>query len=130
MSADPQANPQILIVDDEPYVLDVIQRMLAPRFVAATASDGEQALRMLAEPECAIRLILLDLTMPGLAGAPMLRRLRNEHPRLRVVVMSGLTPEAAAPVLAGYVPDGYLAKPVRMASLLDLVARELGMFLG
>ncbi len=126
MSATPPARSQILIVDDEPYVLDVIQRMLAPRFASATVSDGDQALRQLAEPGSALRLVLLDLTMPGLAGAPMLRRLRNEHSHVRVVVMSGLTPEAAVPILAGYEPDGYLSKPVRMATLLNLVSKEFG----
>ncbi len=129
MSADPQTSPQILIVDDEPYVLDVMQRMLAPRFASATASDGDQALRQLAEPDSPFRLILLDLTMPGLAGAPLLRRLRNEHPRVRVVVMSGLTPEAAVSVLGGHEPDGYLPKPVRMATLLNLVSKEFGIIL-
>ena len=129
MSDAPPTSPQILIVDDEPYVLDVMQRMLAPRFIAATASDGEQALRLLAEPGGAFRLVLLDITMPGLAGAPMLRRLRNEHPRVRVIIMSGLTPEAAASVLGAYEPDGYLTKPVRMATLLNLIAREFGLAL-
>ena len=129
MSVAPRTSPQILIVDDEPYVLNVMQRMLAPRFVAAIASDGEQALRRLVEPDNAIRLVLLDLTMPGLAGATMLRRLHHEHPHVRVIVMSGLNPEAAVPIVAGYPPDGYLSKPVRMATLLDLVAREFSIVL-
>ena len=126
MHADPALFPQILMVDDEPYVLEVLKRMLAPRFTVVTASDGEQALRALAEPGNVLRVVLLDLTMPGLAGAPLLRRLRAEHPRVRVCIMSGLTPDAAAPLLAGCEPDGFVSKPLRQAVLLEWAERELG----
>ena len=118
---------RVLLVDDEPSLLRAWTFLMPKHVALATASDGDQALNMLAEPGCAIELVVVDLTMPGLSGPALIRRLRADYPQLKVVVMSGLPPEDSADLLAGLAPDGYLVKPVRCESMLALLEKLLGL---
>ncbi len=115
--------PQILIVDDEAALLSMMQRLLSGRYHVVVVPGGESALNVLKSPGCAVRLVLLDLTMPGMDGSILLSRLRAEHPKLPVVVMSGLSEATAEPLLRGEHPDGYLHKPVHVAEITEIVDR-------
>jgi CheY-like chemotaxis protein len=55
--------PTVLIVDDEPRVLDALEAILAAEFAVVRASDGEQALAVLERQDVAV--ILTDHRMPG-----------------------------------------------------------------
>jgi len=117
--------PGLLLVDDEPDTLAVMHRILKPHFPVFTAGLGEEALRVLEREHASIRLVLLDLTMPGLSGVTLLKRLRAHYPHLVLVVMSGLPPIAADGMLEGCRPDGYISKPVRPAELLAALNEHL-----
>ena len=78
----------ILVVDDEPTILTSLQGVLEDEgFQVATAPGGPQALAMV--EESAPDMVLLDIWMPELDGLTVLERLKEDHPHLPVVMMSG-----------------------------------------
>ncbi len=75
----------ILIVDDEPRVLDSLEAILAAEFRVLRAGHGEEALARLAtEPEVAV--IVTDHRMPGMTGVELLRRSQEQTDAIRIVL--------------------------------------------
>lgn len=85
---------RVLFVDDEPHVLEGLRRMLrsAAGIEAVTATSAEEALRLLAGG--GIHAIVSDLRMPVVDGAELLRRVQQQHPEIRRVLLSGTTGES------------------------------------
>ena len=81
---------RILIVEDEPDILDLISYNLQQAgYAVLLAEDGERGLQ-LATKEI-VSLVVLDLMMPGIDGSEATRALRERWPRLPVVISSGYT---------------------------------------
>jgi CheY-like chemotaxis protein len=80
-----------LVIDDEPAVRHVAQRMLSTfGLEVVTASSGQEGLAKLRERPLEFSVVLLDLTMPGMSGAQLLRQARLVEPELgRVDVRGG-----------------------------------------
>ena len=114
----------ILIVDDEEGVRRSVADVLADEgYEPALASDGEEALGHLKERLA--DLVLLDVAMPGRDGIEILKQLRETHPTLPVVMMSGhSTIETAvrATKLGAY---DFLEKPLSYDKLLLCVRHGL-----
>jgi DNA-binding NtrC family response regulator len=81
--------PSVLIIDDEPNIRRMVGALLgAEGYEVRDAPDGMQGIARAAEVEPDI--VLLDLMMPGeLDGMAVLARLREKHPEMPVVMMSG-----------------------------------------
>ncbi|MGA7874247.1 MAG: sigma-54 dependent transcriptional regulator, partial [Desulfoferrobacter sp.] len=82
------ADETLLIIDDEPDMLQLLKRSLEPEMGCnvKTASNGKEALKMLAsEP---LDLVLLDMRMPGMDGLEVLQRIRSKHSWLTVIMMT------------------------------------------
>ena len=114
---------KVLIIDDEESLLRILNRTLSDTYEVRVARDGEQALRLLGGMEGAFQAVLMDLTMPGMDGATLLKGIRAAQPGLPVALLTGLTQDAAEPLLRGEKPDAYLKKPVRLQSILDVLGR-------
>ncbi len=79
---------RVLVVDDEPSILDLARTVLERRgYGVTTATDGRQALRELAGGR--YDLVLTDIVMPDMEGIEFLRCLRAKETRVPVIVMSG-----------------------------------------
>lgn len=77
----------VLIVDDEKNIrLTMAKSIESPRVEVRTAENGEQALQELRKSPC--NLVFLDLKMSGLDGLEVLRRIRDQWPKLRVIIIS------------------------------------------
>jgi two-component system response regulator HupR/HoxA len=80
----------ILIVDDEPRVLDALEAILAAEFRVLRAEHGEEALAWLAaEPDVAV--IVTDHRMPGMTGVELLRRSQERTPDAMRIVLTAYT---------------------------------------
>lgn len=80
--------PSILIVDDEPSILETLGGILSDEgFEVITASNGYEAIKQLAQ--AAPDLVLLDIWMPGMDGIETLKEVRKEHPSVPVVIITG-----------------------------------------
>jgi DNA-binding NarL/FixJ family response regulator len=88
--AEPDSSPiRVLAADDQRVVregLAMLLGLLPDVEVVGTAADGEEALALVAElrPD----VVLMDLRMPRLGGADATRRLREEHPEVKVIVLT------------------------------------------
>ncbi len=97
-------------------------RTLRPAgYEALTAADGREALQVLRARPTDVRVVVLDLTMPGPDADETLRQLRLVRPDLPVILSSGYTePEAARRFAAGDLA-GFLQKPYRPHQLLAAI---------
>jgi two-component system cell cycle sensor histidine kinase/response regulator CckA len=130
VAENPVASPaslRILLVDDEPAVLETATQLLkACGHVVTACADGETALRAFDSAPETFEAAIIDLTMPGLGGAELLRRLREKKPGLPVLVISGYTEqEGAADRLLASPRVAFLPKPFSLAALRAKLAELL-----
>jgi two-component system cell cycle response regulator CpdR len=79
----------VLVVDDEPLVLDVTASMLEDLGCeVTTAANGKDALRMLSMND-RIEILITDINMPGMDGLELAERARRMREGLKVIVLSG-----------------------------------------
>ena len=77
----------ILSVDDEPGILVSRQLILESEgYEVLSAADGEEALRMFAGQP--VDLVLLDYVMPGMNGGVVAQKIKNDNPRVPVIIVS------------------------------------------
>jgi CheY-like chemotaxis protein len=115
----------ILVVEDEDDVREGISRLLADHaYNVVSAPDGAEALRMVADFDGAIDLLLTDLVMPGMSGGELAATLLNERPGIGVLFMSGY-PQSLSE--EGYAPatEGVLSKPFTERRLLQAVRESI-----
>jgi two-component system OmpR family response regulator len=115
--------PVILIVDDDPQVLNVLADLLGDDYEVIEALDGESALATLAR--CPVDLVLLDIVMPGLGGFGVLERLRASGCGVKVVMVTGLDRAAPAAAAVKLGAADYVTKPFEAEALLGLLERVL-----
>ena len=110
---------RVLIVDDEPAIIEVLLRALAVKgHVARTVDNAEDAAGVLAESPC--DLVLLDHVLPGATGMQSLGRLRALT-RAPIYLMSGHSDDdtRADALLLG--ATGFLAKPFDVQEIYALI---------
>ena len=111
----------ILVVDNEPTIVDLlVDIMTYEGYVVCSAPDSVQALAMIALQAPA--LILLDVRMPGMAGAELLEQVREADLATLSIVLMTTAPRYIAPLLARGARE-CLAKPFELDDLLACVAR-------
>jgi signal transduction histidine kinase/DNA-binding response OmpR family regulator len=123
----------ILLIDDDPLQLGVLQNLLRPLGLTVyAASNGQDGLDL--ARRCSPDLVLLDIQMPGLSGWEVAARLRAEvatpSPEgrpLKIILVSANAHEFAAGGDGHAAHDGFIAKPVELESLLDVIAGQLGL---
>jgi two-component system nitrogen regulation response regulator NtrX len=80
--------PTLLIVDDEPSILQSLGGLLSDEgFAVTTAANGYEALKMI-EAESP-DLVLLDIWMPGIDGIETLKEIKEENPNIQVIIITG-----------------------------------------
>ena len=105
----------ILLVDDDPQVLELFRRRLAEAYDVRTASSGDEALQRIDDE---VEAVLLDRRMPGPSGAEVLERLRASGYEQPVAMVTAVDPDFDV-IEMGF--DDYVVKPVTAAELHDLV---------
>ena len=105
-------NEKILVVDDEPEILEIISEFLnAEGFRVTTAASGEEALTCIASES--FPLVITDMKMPGLSGLDLLRKVKAQDEDTEVIVMTGNgTLENAIEALRNNGASDYLRKPL------------------
>jgi CheY-like chemotaxis protein len=117
----PKAAPVLLLVDDDPFMLDLLHDTVDGQgWRVLTADSGEAALAILAREHVAV--IVSDHLMPGMSGAELLARARRLAPASFRILLSGAGQDAALrAALDGGDADACQSKPWRADALLALL---------
>jgi CheY-like chemotaxis protein len=111
-------NERILLVDDEPIILDVGQKMLERLgYRVLVARSGDEALEVYGKQREDIALVLLDMIMPGMGGGETYDRLKAIDGDVRVLLSSGYSINGQAKEIMDRGCEGFIQKPF---SLFDL----------
>lgn len=119
----------ILLIDDDPVQLALLQGLLRPlAFAVYAAANGLDGINL--AKQCIPDLVLLDIQMPGLSGWDVAKQLRaNGTERgaanLKILMVSANAHEFAAGGDGAAAHDGFVAKPVELDALLDVIAAQL-----
>ena len=117
----------ILVVDDEPGILDATCRLLQlHNYQVQVAADGAEALGIFSQNFQAIQVILTDLMMPEMDGLALVRVVRRIAPDMKIIATSGLRDVAKLEELKTMEIDAFLPKPYSAEKLLSVLGKVLG----
>ena len=121
MTDKPMDTVTVLVVDDQPQNIRLLEAILTPRgYAVRTATSGDEALTAISTSE--IDLVLLDIVMPGMDGYEVCRHVREQSDTayLPVVMVTASGDEEKIKALeAG--ADDFLTKPINQSELLARV---------
>lgn len=107
---------KVLIVDDNPNMSSLLQEMLEVfDYDSIRASDGQEALNKVKEGN--ISLIITDMRMPNMTGLELLQKVKEDYPKLPVVLISGYSMGVMEDQAYDLKPDGFLGKPLSMSEV-------------
>ena len=116
----------ILVVEDEPVVLELTQRTLAAAgHTVLVAKDGREALEVFAEHKDEIDLVLTDIVMPKIGGATLGAEIHAMQPSMRIMFMSGYARDAIDLPRDIDLRSAFLHKPFTTDQLKEQVAMML-----
>jgi len=119
-------NGRILIVEDEPEVRDYLSIALKRHgYTTEVADDGDEAIDALTRSGSDVSLMLLDIIMPRKDGLDTLREVRQIHPLLPIVMLSGSssTPHVIQAMKCG--ANDFLQKPISFEDLGNSIQKAL-----
>lgn len=117
----------LMIVDDEPDFLDVGREMLILLgYAVITAGDSNEAVARFKKHAGNIKLVIVDMIMPGSDINTTIRRLRQIDPTVRVLLSSGYSQNGSVARNLMRNCDGFIQKPFRLASLSEKIRELLG----
>ena len=113
-------NGPILVVDDDPNILDVVSELLDMEgYRVATAANGAEALRVVEQQHPS--LVLLDMRMPVMDGWGFAKELKARGVQLPILVMTAAQNARMWAEEIG--AQGFVAKPFEVPALLDAVEK-------
>lgn len=112
----------ILIIDDERPVREAVSDILEIEGIPVkTAANGSAGVQLYAQNPAAYKLIILDLSMPGLSGEETLQQLKAINPHAKIILSSGYSKNDISPLLSKENQVGFLAKPYKIDTLLNKI---------
>jgi len=121
---DSDSLPRVLVVDDEPSVVEVFREFLSGEgYALSVALSGEEAVRLI--PEIKPDLVLTDINLPGLSGLEVMRFAKRVDPEVAVIVVTGY---ASASTAIDALREGaydYVTKPFDLDDVQQIVERGI-----
>lgn len=117
----------VLFIEDDESLRSPVARILRKmNFQVFEAPDGAAGIRTLRLDPAGIDLVVLDVTLPGIAGAELLDELYKISPGLKVILSTAYSRETAASEFAGRRFSGFIRKPYRTGELAKLLHEVAG----
>lgn len=116
----------ILVVDDEPMALKLVQSILEKRgFEVLASTSPQQAVRLFEAKHDSIDLLISDVVMPEMDGPKLAGRLVAVNPDLPVLFMSGFVTESEIADTSAIAQFAFIRKPFRPSTLVQAVQKML-----
>jgi putative two-component system response regulator len=112
----------ILVVDDEAGPRESLRMILKPLYEVHTASDGQEALRLIQNRD--VDVVTLDLNMPGLSGIDTLKEIRKLKPDTEVIVITGYGTLNNAQEAIRFGAGDFISKPFNVADVISIVGKS------
>ena len=114
----------ILVVDDEPVLCAVLQKMLTRLdYAVITAHDGLEAVKILANMQ--VDLVISDLRMPRMDGWMLLQQIREREPDLPVILITGYHSDYSESRAEESAANAYISKPFSFQQIKDVVSKVM-----
>jgi PAS domain S-box-containing protein len=121
-----QGEGTVLVVDDQEIIRTVSKAMLEMiGYGVLKAESGEEGLAIFQENRDKIKLVLLDMIMPGMNGKETFHRLRAMDPRIPVILASGYSVGSDVDALLAEGCNGFIQKPFNVAKLAEKISQVL-----
>ncbi len=115
---------RILIVDDEPYICDLLKRWLdGEGYACSTAADGETALELLNREK--FDLLVSDIMMPRMSGIDLLMVMKPLFPDVAVIMVTAVDDRKTAILALELGAYGYVTKPFERNEIIISVVNAL-----
>jgi PAS domain S-box-containing protein len=121
-----QGEGTVLVVDDQEIIRTVSKAMLEMiGYGVLKAESGEEALAIFQENRGKIKLVLLDMIMPGMNGKETFHRLRAMDPHIPIILASGYSLGGDVDALLAEGCNGFIQKPFNVAKLAEKISQVL-----
>jgi DNA-binding NtrC family response regulator len=118
------AYQKIMVVDDEPANLRLLERLFRHDYEVITAESGDEALHLLSQNDAA--LLITDQRMPGMTGVELLKRTATVRPHMvRLILTSYTDVETLVEAINSGLVYQYVTKPWNNDELRQTVSRAL-----
>lgn len=120
--------PVVLVVDDSPENIAVLNELLRERYLVKVATNGEKALQIIFGEE-SIDLVLLDVQMPGIDGYEVCRRIKADPEKSSIPVIFVTAKDEVAEEFRGFQVGAadYIQKPIQPEIVLARVEAHLAL---
>ncbi len=116
----------VLLVEDDDAVRTLTSRVLAHEgYTVLVARLGEEAIKLAAQQQSPIHVMLTDMIMPKVGGRELANRIRQRHPETKVVFMSGHSEDLVRETAAPGENVAFIQKPFTPVALCQLVRKVL-----
>ena len=128
MTAATDQRPRVLCVDDDAFMLNILTRTIGVDYEVLTSGGGAEALQLIEDSE-PIQVVVSDHRMPDMSGAQFLRAVRDKHPLIVRILLTGETDliEAVAAMNQAAL-FRFLLKPGTRAVLLDTLQAAVAQY--
>lgn len=115
--------PRILVVDDEPIILETFKFIFGNRFELLTAATGKDALESISKDS--VDLVFLDLSLPDMHGMQVLNAIKGHNNHLPVIIISGDDNQAMIREAQRLGAMDYIDKPFDIEQVLSIAQETL-----
>lgn len=109
----------ILVVDDEPDMLEIISEVLLDQHKVTTAANGAEAWKKISRSPREFDLVITDVNMPILDGVALLKRIKHDLPNIGVIMVSGVADAETAAQSIRKGAYNYLSKPFQRLEAIE-----------
>lgn len=113
---------KILICDDEEGIRESLKLIFSDHYNLILTNDGTQCLDCLTKAKD-VRLVLIDIKMPKINGLDILRQVKEKHPSIPVIIVTGYKSTETAVEAVRLGASGYIIKPFKSTEVLATVKK-------
>lgn len=118
--------PTVLVIDDEKQVQEAIRDILELIDLnVMTAADGEQGIDLFKSAQADVKLMMLDMSMPGLSSEETFQTIRKLAPTLPILITSGIAQSEVPEQMNADQHSEFLQKPFSLDRIIERVQFHL-----